>query len=119
MKAVLLVSHGSYSPKTKQEVALMVDELKASTGIKIFEYAFMEIEKPDIPTGIDICIEKGAKEVLVLLNFLNSGRHVEKDIPAIVQGSKDKYPQIKISISQPVGQHQKIKDLFIDLIHTT
>ena len=116
MKAVLLISHGSHSSKTKQEVALMVEDLKIQSGIDIFEYAFLEIEQPDIPAGIDSCIQKGAREVLVLLNFLNSGRHVEKDIPVIVQGAKDKHPHIKISISQPVGQHQGIKNLFLDFI---
>lgn len=116
MRAVLLVSHGSRSAKTKEEVDALVKDLKIATGIEIFEFAFLEIEAPDIPTGLDICVKKGATHVLVLLNFLNSGRHVGNDIPAILQGAKLKHPQVHFSISQPVGQHPGIKDLFIDLI---
>jgi sirohydrochlorin ferrochelatase len=117
MKSVLFVSHGSHSPKTKEEVARLVDILKLKSGINIFEYAFLEIESPDIPSGLKRCIEQGASEVLVLLNFLNSGRHVNNDIPAIVKEIQDQYPQVKFSISTPIGQHQKIADLFTDLIY--
>ena len=116
MKAVLLVSHGSHSSKTKEEVVSLVEVLKQKTGIKILEFAFLEIETPAIPAGLDICVQKGATQVIVLLNFLNSGRHVNKDIPAIVQEAQNKYPKVKFSISQPIGQHSKIADLFVDLI---
>jgi sirohydrochlorin ferrochelatase len=61
-------------------------------------------------------VSKGASEVMVVLNFLNSGRHVNDDIPAIVNEAQKKYPGIKFSISKPVGQHAQIPDLFIDLI---
>ena len=116
MKSVLLVSHGSHSPQTKEEVIRLVEILKKKIRIEIFELAFLEVESPDIPMGIDICVQKGATEVLVLLNFLNSGRHVGKDIPAIVAQAQDKYPKVKFSISQPIGQHEKISELFVDLI---
>jgi sirohydrochlorin ferrochelatase len=116
MKSVLLVSHGSRSSKTKEEVSVLVDDLKKRSGIPIFEYAFLEIEPPNIPEGIDICVSKGATSVIVLLNFLNSGRHVNNDIPEIVAQAGKKYPRVSFSISQPVGQHPHIAGLFLDLI---
>lgn len=116
MKAVLLVSHGSRSSKTKEEVIELVKVLKFKTGVDIFEFAFLEIEHPSIPEGIDLCVQKGATQVIVLLNFLNSGRHVNEDIPAIVEEAQENYPEVEFSISQPIGQHEKISDLFVDLI---
>ena len=116
MKAVLLVSHGSHSPKTKREIENLVQLLKKQSGIPIFEFAFLEIERPTIPEGIDICVKKGAKEIVVLLNFLNAGRHVDQDIPAIVKEAQAKYPQIPIRITTPVGQHPGIINLFKDLL---
>ncbi len=119
MKAVLLVSHGSRSAKTKQEVSALVEALKQRTGIAIFEFAFLEIEPPSIPDGLMACVAKGASEVIVLLNFLNSGRHVNDDIPSIVQEVAQKYPHVRFSISQPIGQHDRIAELFCDLIKNT
>lgn len=118
MKAVLLVSHGAYSSKSTHEVASLTAQLKQLTGIPIFEYAFLEVETPDIAKGIDICVQKGATELLILLNFLNNGRHVVNDIPAIVKEAQAKHPAIKVSISQPIGQHPEIKRLFVGLINS-
>ncbi len=116
MTAVLFISHGSHSPQTKKEVVRLVKTLKSKSGIKIFEYAFLEIESPDIPEGIDRCVKKGAMEIIVLLNFLNSGRHVNQDIPRIVQEAKAQYPGVSISMTSPVGQHAGIMELFLDLV---
>ena len=117
MKAVLLISHGSRSPKTKREIELLVKFLKRKSRIGIFEYAFLEIESPNIPDGIRMCVAKGASAIVVLLNFLNSGRHVDKDIPGIIKEERKKYPRVSIRITTPVGQHPKISDLFLGLIN--
>lgn len=116
-KAVLLISHGSRLAKTKQEILELIKVLKSRTGIAIIEPAFLEIEAPSIPDGIDLCVSQGASEIIVLLNFLNSGRHVNDDIPCIVNEAKQRHPKIVFTISSPVGQHVKIADLFVDLIY--
>ena len=69
-----------------------------------------------IPEGIDACIQRGASEVIILLNFLNSGRHVNEDIPKIVEDAKARYSNVHFSITTPVGQHSQIAELFTDLI---
>lgn len=116
MKAVLLVSHGSHSPKTKHEVASLVKQLKRRSKIKIFKFAFLEIEQPSIPSGIEMCVQAGVTQVLILLNLLNSGKHVDEDIPRIVNEARKKYPKVNFKITPPVGQHAKIVDLFLDFI---
>ena len=117
MKAVLLVSHGSRSPKTKEEISDLVDILRQRMPGGIVEFAFLEIETPSIPEGIDRCVSQGAATVVLALNFLNAGQHVDKDIPAIVQESKRKYPQINFIMTRLLGQHPQIPNLFIDLIN--
>jgi len=116
MKSVLLISHGSHSPETKKEVENVVEALKEKSTIPIFEYAFLEIEKPSIPDGIERCVERGATQITILLNFLNSGKHVDFDIPNIIRTAKEKYPQIQFKITKPLLHHNDIIDIFIGLI---
>ena len=116
MKAILVISHGSHSLKLIPELEDLVAKIKKTTQLPLVSYAFLEIAQPDIPTGIDQCIKKGATEVVVLLNFLNSGRHVDVDIQNIILDAKKKHPNISIRITKPVGQHPRIAELFIDLI---
>lgn len=119
MKAILLVSHGSRSPKLKEEVSVLVEALRKQLPGSLVEFAFLEIEKPSIPEGINQCVSQGAKEVVIALNFLNAGRHVNDDIPVLVQAAQKKYHGVKFSMTKPVGQHPQIPDLFIDLIDET
>ena len=116
MRAILIVSHGSHSPKTKLEIEALVDALIKRKLVDVIEFAFLEIEKPSIPKGIESLAKKSARNIKILLNFLNSGRHVNVDIPKIVNNAKKKHPHIQFSISPPVGQHPKIVDLFCDLV---
>lgn len=114
--AILFISHGSRSEKTIQEIKNLLLKLREKIDIPIVEFAFLEIEKPSIAEGIDICIDKGADNILILLNFLNAGRHVDTDIPEIIHTSQKKHPHVSIKMSQPIGQHPQIVDLFADLI---
>ncbi len=116
MKAALVVSHGSHSPKTKEEVLVLLARLKKKSRIGIWEYAFLEIERPDIPEGIALCVQKGATDLAILLNFLNSGKHVDEDIPRIVREARERFPKVHIRLSAPVGQHPEITALFLDLL---
>ena len=116
MKAILFISHGSYAKETLLEVQNTVRRLREING-GIIEYAFLEIESPSILEGIDLCVSRGAREIVLLLNFLNSGKHVGKDIPKIIDEAKRKYPQVKMVGTDPVGQHKGMIDLFLDMIH--
>ena len=117
MKAILLISHGSRSVNTKKEVVELIVKLKVAKVADFIEYAFLELEEPSIPDGIDLCVRNGAKDIKILLNFLNSGRHVDQDIPRIILDARTKYPDVNIKITKPVGQHPGIVNLFLDLLN--
>jgi len=116
MKAILLISHGSRYSQTTQEVQGFTERLKEQSDIAIIKYAFLEIAHPSIPEGIDDCANAGATEIIILLNFLNAGKHVDEDIPRIVDEARGKYPQVTFTITQPIGKHDKIVKLFLDMI---
>ena len=86
--------------------------LKKKSGLRIFEYAFLDVTRPSIPEGIEACVRKGATEIVVLQNFLNSGNHVLKDIPAMIRQAKKKFPGVCFVVTRPIGRHPKIGDLF-------
>lgn len=118
MKAILLISHGSRSPRSRQENLELTQKLKGLSGAVIAEAAFLEADTPSIPEGIDRCIAQGASEVVVLLNFLNSGKHVLTDIPALVDEGRRRHPGIIFRVTPPIGTHPRIGDLFLEWIRS-
>jgi len=116
MNAILVVSHGSRYPQTKTEVAALCEKLQKANADDLVAYAFLELENPSIPDAIDACVEKGAGRVIVLLNFLNSGKHVDEDIPAIIKAAQTKYPVVPFFLSRPIGLHPDITALFQETV---
>jgi sirohydrochlorin ferrochelatase len=116
VKAILLISHGSRSEAARRENRGLADVLKARTRVPVVECAFLEADSPSVPEGIRACAVQGATEIIVLLNFLNSGNHVLKDVPALVDDASKQYPGIRFRMTPPVGIHPGIADIFLDLI---
>lgn len=116
MRSILLVSHGSKAPRAKEEVEALAAQLKKKSGVEIVQPAFLEIESPDIPGGIRQCAHKGATEITVLLNFLNSGRHAADDIPKIIRQAREDHPGIKFRITKPIGQQNYLVDILLKLL---
>jgi len=116
MRALLLISHGSRLAISREENLRLAGILKERTGIPVVECAFLEAAEPSIPEGIDRCAAAGASEVVVLLNFLNSGNHVTRDIPAILETCASRHPGLRIVSTPPVGTHPGIADLFMDIL---
>lgn len=117
MRSILLVSHGSKALKAREEIEALAEALKKKSGVKIVQPAFLEIESPDIPEGIRQCAEKGATEITIILNFLNSGRHAADDIPKIIRQARQNHPNVRFRITKPLGQENYLVDIFLKLLN--
>lgn len=116
MRSILLVSHGSKAPRAREEIEALAALLKKRSGVAIVQPAFLEIESPDIPEGIRQCVHKGATQVTVLLNFLNSGRHAGDDIPKIIRQARKDHLGVKFRMTKPIGQENYLVDIFLKLL---
>ena len=121
MKALLLVAHGSRRKQSNDEVVILADKLKnnCSEYYGIIHAGFLELAEPLIPEGIQKCVDDGAKSIIVLPYFLNSGRHVTEDIPNIVNDTKSHYPNIEIKIAPHLGASPLMMDLLITSANDT
>ena len=115
MKALLLVAHGSQRKQSNAEVVVLAEKLRnnRSHHFAIVNAAFLEAADVLIPEGIQQCVHEGASAIVVLPYFLNSGKHVVEDIPAIVNSCKDRYPDIEISIAPHIGAAPLMLDIIL------
>ncbi len=117
MKALLIIAHGSRRQKSNDEVIQIADKLSKQTGqdFDLIESAFLELAAPLIPDGIEQCIQAGAKEIIVLPYFLNSGRHVTEDIPQIIAEQKKRYPHTEIILRPHIGASPIMLELILHM----
>ncbi len=113
-RAILLVDHGSLRPEAGQVVEAVAQELRARLPEHVVAVAHLEIEEPDIASGVDRCVAAGATEVLIHPYFLAPGRHSSRDIPAQAEASRVRHPGVKIRVSEPLGFHPRIVDVVLE-----
>ncbi len=116
MKALLIISHGSRSSQAVQEVAELARILKAKSHFTVIEHAFLDVVQPNIPAGIHACVRQGAGEIVVFPHFLNSGKHVLKDVPALIEAARKQYPDVCFKVMPAVGLHPQFAGFCLEMI---
>jgi len=119
MNGILLIAHGSRRSESNEEVQHLTDTLRTRLGGKaiIVCCAFLEQASPSIPEGIDECIQAGARDILILPYFLSAGRHVSRDIPALIQQKQIQYPEISFHLRPHIGSSEAMTDLLLAMIN--
>ena len=116
-QAVLLVGHGSKLSGSNNAIDQVIEALRKKEPTTLFQAAFLEIQSPNIPDGIEHCLQQGAEEVVVIPYFVQAGKHVVQDIPRIVSEAKAKYPQKNICLAEYLGFDSRIVSVVGDRIH--
>jgi len=117
MHTLLLIAHGSRREASNQEVRELAARLEQIAGDHFDRVipAFLELAEPDIPTGVDLCIESGATSVTAVPYFLSAGRHVASDIPTELEQARHKHPAVTVQLSDYLGKHALIPELLLAL----
>jgi sirohydrochlorin ferrochelatase len=114
--AILIMAHGSRiagANDAAREVAKMVQEM---TGIDIIEVAFREMHAPNIQEGIDACVARGAKKILLMPYFLFMGAHVLQDLPEEIVEAQKRHPGLEMTMGPHLGVHRKLAELVVERI---
>ena len=109
--AILMMAHGSRIAEANDaayQVAAMVQEL---TGFEIVEVSFRELHEPNIQSGIDACVAKGAERILLMPYFLFMGAHVQHDLPEEIAEAQQRYPGLIMEMGGHLGVHRKLAEI--------
>ena len=111
-RAVIIIGHGSKQRGFQAAMERVAAALRRGRRFGVVLCAYLEITKPLIPEAIGRCVQKGAKEIIVLPYFLLTGRHVEQDIPRIAAEARKKYKgKARIKLAPYLGYHGKIVEV--------
>ena len=114
--AVLIMAHGSRIAEANnaaREVAAMVQGM---TGQEIVEVSFRELHEPNIQQGIDNCVARGAKRILLIPYFLFMGAHVQHDLPEEIATAQQRHPGLEMAMGPHLGVHRKLAEIVVDRV---
>jgi sirohydrochlorin ferrochelatase len=103
--AVLLIAHGSQHEAANDDLRALAERIAARGEHPIVEACFLEMAEPDITTGGERCVAKGAARVLMIPYFLSAGVHLRRDLTAARDVLKRLYPGVDFRLGPPLGPH--------------
>lgn len=116
MKALIVIAHGSRREQSNNEIIGMVDRIRSMVNDQYEQitHSFLEIRDPSLNEAVADCIDRGAREVTVYPFFLNSGNHVQQDIPDMIEELNAVYPDCHIQLLQHFGKSEDMASLIAD-----
>lgn len=116
MKGVLVIGHGSRAKETEATLETVLSMVKEQMPAAIIEYAFMELSERTVDKGIAALVDQGITEIKVVPYFLFMGIHLKEDIPQIMAECAAKFPELKVTIGEPLGADRRLAEILVDRI---
>ncbi|MCB1615352.1 MAG: CbiX/SirB N-terminal domain-containing protein [Pseudomonadales bacterium] len=116
---LVLIAHGSRSPLATKELIALSEKIKSNqNSYNHIEIAFLELTPPCLHESVEKLIGKDCVSIDIYPFFLNSGRHVGKDIPAQCAELIDRHPDCTFNLLEHFGANPKIADVVCSHIAT-
>ncbi|QKE72250.1 sirohydrochlorin chelatase [Arthrobacter citreus] len=109
--AVVYIGHGSRRQEGNEQFIHFIQSVIKNVAVQKQEYAFLELDEPTIQQTLEKVILEGAQKILVVPVLLFAAGHFKRDIPDELNLILDRFPQVKITITEPFGVHEKMIQL--------
>jgi len=117
--AILLMGHGSRVAEANRALYEIADMVARQGGFDIVEVAFREMHPPNIQSGIDACVARGARRILLYPYFLFAGAHVLEDLPEEMAVAAKRHPGLEMVLGTPLGVHPGLAEIVCERVGAT
>ena len=105
---LLLFAHGARDPNWALPFEAVATLVRARRPDLPVQLAFLEFMRPALPEAGARLAAQGCTEVAVVPLFLGAGGHVRKDLPALLAGLAEAYPQVTWSLQPAIGEIESV-----------
>jgi sirohydrochlorin cobaltochelatase len=115
-KALILLVHGSKDPAWMEPFEkLREDVAERSPGVRV-EIACLQFCGPDVKEAVSGIAEEGVTDIVIVPVFISARGHVLKDVPVAVEEAKKKFPDLKVSVTQALGETPEVMEAMRDAL---
>ncbi len=93
----------------------LTELLQADLGPDMVRLAYMECTPPTLMDVASEAIASGAGRIRVLPLFLTGEGHVERNVRPLVDEIRSKFPDIKVDLLPPAGQHPLFREMLREI----
>lgn len=115
---IAIFAHGSAVESANDAVRQVVRQFAESSGFDMVEAAFLELGKPDLAGAVDCMVARGARRIVVVPYFLTLGKHLQRDLPRIVDDIRSIHKDVEFDVTPPLDGHPALAAILADRART-
>ena len=108
--ALILFAHGSRDPRWGEPFERLLAKVKNLRPNADVRLAYLELMAPDLASAVSELVACGCAEIRVVPVFLGQGGHVREDLPVLLRGLQQRYPEIILTQAPAVGDDDDVLD---------
>lgn len=115
-RASVLLAHGSSDPHWLEPFGELLTRIRAGLQQhnERVELAYMELAEPELCEQIRLLVQDGYRHIDVLPLFFAAGRHLRKDVPAMLDALQAELQAagqlVSIELHSPVGLEPEVAE---------
>jgi sirohydrochlorin cobaltochelatase len=110
---IILLAHGSSDKRWCETFEKLATPTLAS--VDNARVAYMELAEPSIDAVIKEGVDEDISEFTIVPLFLAAGRHLRKDVPAIIE-ELEKAHGVSIELAPPIGENPLLGQAIRDVV---
>lgn len=114
---ILLIAHGSRQAQANDDLHFFAQQLQQN-GYPITVASYLELAEPDILSGAEECIARGADRLIMVPYFLSAGVHVQRDLTQARATLAQRYPGLCFQLAEPLGRHALLLKILTERIES-
>jgi ferredoxin len=114
-RGLVLVDHGSRAPEARAHAERLADRVRARAPGWLVRAAHMEQCAPSVEDAVAECARAGATEVAVVPLFVAPGKHLARDVPALVAAAAAAHPGLRVWQATALGEASGLAGLIVEL----
>ena len=112
---VILFAHGSSDPLWRLPIDAVAQRMRGHQPTTPVAVAFLELTEPDLPSTVEALMKQDVTHVRIVPMFLGVGRHAREDLPELVHGLREAYPQMSFELLPAIGEHPAMTALMANI----
>lgn len=109
---LVILAHGGADTRWRIPFEERTASVAQRHGTDTVRLAYMEFVHPTLAETVREAAADGKTLLRVLPLFLAAGAHVAVDIPRQIAACAEPFPEVKIELLQPIGEHPRVQELF-------
>jgi sirohydrochlorin cobaltochelatase len=113
---MLIMAHGSPNARSNRPIYAVARRVRASRRYAAVKVCFLDLNRPSIPDAIAAMAARGIRRVVAMPYFLQLGRHVADDLPAIIGAARERHPDTTLVLAEHLAYDQLLVSVIADRV---